>query len=251
MKNIYIGLCILAFSISPGIGFAEKITIFTEIFPPYNFVENDQIVGVSAEVIKHVFDKSGYEYEIKSYPWARSYKLVQQNKNSMIFSISRRANREKLFKWVGEIAPTTFSVFVLKSRSDIVINQLTDMKQYKIGTSIEDARENYLLNNGFSLKDFDRVGGDNSHIKNFKKLMANRIELWPMPDAVMNYIVKKEGFEPSQVLRKAYMLSKISGNYYLAANLETSDEIVMTLRKILAQYKKTPSYAKLLKKWGL
>lgn len=232
--------------------FAEKLTCYTEEFPPFNFTQNKKLIGVSIQVVEAVMKRAGFEYQIISLPWARAYKMSQMKPNSFIFSISRRANREKLFKWIGIITPSTHSVFALKNRADIKIEKIEDLKNYQIGTSIEDSREAYLVSKGFKLSTFQRVAGDTAYLQNYKKLKLKRIDLWPAPDALVNHIVKKEGDDPNKVLKKVFVLSEISTDgFYLAASLQTKDAIIDEIRRSLSDFKKTNEYKMILKKWGL
>jgi polar amino acid transport system substrate-binding protein len=248
-------LCSLTFlflTLSSNYIHAEKLTIYTEEFPPYNFTENKKITGVSTEVVEAVMKKTGFEYKIESYPWVRAYEISQIKPNSLIFSISRRVKRESLFKWIGIIVPSVHSVFALKERTDIKVEKLEDLKKYEIGTTIEDARETYLIKKGFEIDKLQRIGGDTAYMQNYKKLKTKRIDLLPMPDAVMNYIVSKAGDHNSKVLRKVFELSEIStGGYYIAASLQTTDEVVNKIRATLEDFKKTPGYKMILEKWGL
>ena len=230
---------------------AATLTVYTEEFPPFQFKENDKIVGASAEVVEAVLKSAGVSYEMNSYPWARSYQLAQEKEDSLIFSISRQEKREALFKWIGVIVPCQYSVFALQSRSDIQVATLTDMKKYKIGTTLKDARESYLESKGFDLNTFDRTSGDNSHVSNYKKLKAGRIDLWPMPDAVAYHVAKTEGDDPAALLKRVLPLTEISTGYYLAASLQTSDETVKTIRTALEKFVATPEYKAILAKWNM
>jgi polar amino acid transport system substrate-binding protein len=79
-----------------------------------------------------------------------------------------------------------------------------------------------------------------------------RIDLWPMPDAVMNYIVGKAGDDMNTVLRKVFELSEISTEgYYIAASLQTLDDVVNKIRTTLEDFKKSAEYEMILDKWGL
>jgi len=231
---------------------ATNLTIYTEEFPPFNYTDNKQIKGVSTDIVNAVMKKTNFDYSIISIPWARAYKMSQEEPNSLIFSISRRVKREELFTWIGIIVPSVHSVFALKHRDDIKIEKLDDLKKYQIGTAIEDARETYLVTKGFELKKFQRVAGKSAYLQNYKKLKKNRIDVWPMPDTVMNYIVKKTGDDPRKVLKKVHEFSELStGGYYMAASLTTSDEVIEELQKALSDFKQTPEYKKILKKWGM
>ena len=229
---------------------AEKLTIYTEEAPPYNYTENGKIIGFSPDVMRAVLAKTDFDYEIISLPWARAYKLSQKKPNTLLFSISRRVNREKLFKWLGIIAPVTHSVYVLRSRTDIQLKKLSDLKKYSIASTVEDARESYLLNQGFTLADFDRLSGEDAYQLNYKKLLAGRVDLWPMPDLMAAHILSKDGKSLAKTLRKAYYFKEFSkGGYYVVASPTTSDKISNKISRHLEEFKKTDDYQKILKKW--
>lgn len=157
-----------------------------------------------------------------------------------------------MFKWVGIITPSRHSVFALGSRTDINIETLEDLKKHIIGTTIGDAREAYLLNNGFEEGELQRVGGDNANETNYKKLKRGRIDLWPMSEPVAHYIVAQAGDDPGKEIRKVFLFEEMStGGYYIAASLQTPDEIVSKIRVALEEFKKTSEYKDILEKWGL
>ena len=231
---------------------SKKVSLYTEEFPPFNMTENNELTGVSTEVVAKVMAKAGMAYKVESYPWARTYKLAQKGSTSLIYSISRRAKREDLFQWVGVIVPTVQSVFSLKSRTGIDIKELDDMKNYEVGTTLKDSRETFLLDNGFTEGDLRRTSGDNSYVLNYKKLKKGRIDLWPMPDAVAYYLVKKVGDDPSTAIQKVFEFEEMSkGGYYIAASLYVPEKTIETIRKALEEFKRTPEYEMILKKWGL
>jgi polar amino acid transport system substrate-binding protein len=231
---------------------SQALTLYTEEFPPFNMTENGRITGVSTAIVEAVMSRAGLDYKIQSYPWARSYKLAQSGATSMIYSISRRAKREALFNWIGIIVPSVHSVFALKSRMDIAINKLADMKNFEIGTVREDARETFLLNNGFANNDFQRTGGNSGYLLNYRKLKKGRIDLWPMPDAVAFHIVKKAGDDPKSMIQKVFELKEMSkGGYYIAASRDVPDDIIGKLRSSLEDFRKTKEYKAILLKWGL
>lgn len=230
----------------------EQLTLYTEEFPPFNYTQDSKHTGAATEIVKAVMVLAKQDYVIKSYPWARSYHASQTEKNALIYSISRRQKREPLFKWIGIIAPANQSVFALRTRTDININNLNEMKKYTIGTTIEDARESYLVAKGFNLSQFERVGGNSAYQLQFWQLMRGRIDLWPMPNAVMNYVVKDSNEDPKKVIKNVFPLKEISQEgYYIAASLSTSDEVVDKLKKALNAFKKTEDYRQIIKKWGL
>jgi len=231
---------------------AQKLTIYVDEFPPFNYTKNEKIEGLSVDVVRAVLNKTKFEYTITSIPWARAYTMSQSNPNTLIFSILRINKREKLFKWIGIVAPSAYSVYTLKSRDDIKINTLDDLKKYQVGTVIKDVHEHYFTTKGFDLNKFQRVAGKNAYVQNYKKLLKKRIDVLPMSDAVLNFISKEQGDDPSKIIKKVYTLSEMSvGGASIAASLTTDDEIVFEIRQALETFKKTQEYQLILKKWGL
>lgn len=245
-------LTAVTISICSSYAFAEKVTIYTEEFPPFNFTENGKIVGASTEIVNKIMVDAGVEFEIQSLSWARAYNLSQNEENAFIYSISRRKNREDLFQWVGELVPANQSLFTLSGRDDVSVSALEDIKNYRVGTTIEDSRESYLSTKGFDVESFSRIGGDDSYKVNYEKLKNGRIDIWPMPDAVASYVVKKEGDDPKQTLKKLMLLDEISqSGYYLAASKSTSPEMVAKIKAALDKYKETAEYKEVVERWGL
>ncbi len=250
-KLVFVFAMILTIFAPPLSTSSQELIVFTEEFPPYNYTKEGKITGASTEVVQQVLQNCGFAYTITSYPWARSYTLVQQQSNSLIYSIGRRKKREELFKWIGEITPIKQSVFALQTRTDIKIDKLDELKNYTIGTTIEDARETWLLNKGFARSTLDSNSGNSAHSKNFQKLLKGRIDLWPMPDAVAYHIVRETGFDPQKILKRVFPLEELSTVNYMAASLLTSDKIVFAIADELEKFKQTEEYALLLKKWDL
>jgi polar amino acid transport system substrate-binding protein len=231
--------------------FTPKLTIYTEEFPPYNYTEGGKIMGVSTEIVEKVMKNAGIDYEIKSLSWDRTYQLAQETPNALIYSISRRKKREELFKWIAVIAPSKYSVFALRSRTDIYINRLEDLKSYRIGTSIDDARETYLLDNGFELSDFKRISGKDVQLRNIQRLLNNMVDVIPMSDAVAFYTAKKAGYDSQKLLRKVFPLPGLSGGFYLAASHQTSDAVVDKIRQEIVRLKQSGEYMEIRNRWGL
>jgi polar amino acid transport system substrate-binding protein len=231
---------------------ALTLNIYTEEFPPFNFTEKGKITGVSTEIVRHVMADTGIQYRIVSLPWKETYQRVQDEPNSLIFSISRNQSREKLFKWIGIIVPTSYFVMALKSRKDITIESLEDMKKYKIGTTMDDIVESWLIGKGFDTGDFYRSSGDNATLKNFMNLLNNRTDICPFPDAVAYHIVRKAGnTNPGLLIKKVFPIQELSGGYHMAAGLHTPDHVVMQISQALRKFKQSDTYYKILAHWGV
>ena len=77
---------IIQISIFSGV----PLTIVTSEEAPYQYIENNNIKGISVDILRELLKETGYEKtEIKVYPWARSYRMALSDENTMIFTISR------------------------------------------------------------------------------------------------------------------------------------------------------------------
>ncbi|MEH6626758.1 MAG: transporter substrate-binding domain-containing protein [Motiliproteus sp.] len=231
---------------------AETLTVYTEEFPPFNFTQDGTIQGVSTQVVEAVLEKARLDYQLKSLPWARSFQEAQSNKNALIYSITRRQERESLLNWIGIVIPASHSAYALQGRTDISLNSLAEMKNYRIATQLQGARESYLLQNGFAEQDLLRLSGKQVLSQQYRMLTLGRIDIWPAADAAAYYVVRNQGDDPDKILKKVYAFSELSqGGYYLAASLSTPTETIALLTKTLEQFKQTNDYLQILKQWGL
>ncbi len=242
MKKILFVLLAVAFIWCSPV-YAESITVVTEEYPPYNYIENGKITGCSTEIVHEVMKRSGIDYTIKSYPWARTYNLAQNSPNTLIYSIGRNEKREKLFQWVGVVAPYEIFLFKAKARKDIEISSLEDAQKYKIGAVRDDVRAQYLEKNG--INNADLVPNDT---QNIKKLLAGRIDLMPVDKLAASYLMKKEGLNFGDI-EQVFLLEDLSTGLYLAFSLQTDEKIVEKCRKALAEIKDDGTYDSIMKKY--
>lgn len=212
------------------------LQVVTEEFPPYNYTENNKITGVSTEVVKAIVKELAIQATFRSYPWVRAYNTALTKPNVLIYSIGRNEKREKLFKWVGVIAPAKFYLFTLKRRDDIQINELEDAKQYLIGTFRESVREQYLLSKGF--KKNVNILSYYDYKRGLTMLVNKRVDLWSMNELLAYYICKEMGYQPDKLLRTAYFLAELSPEgYYMAFNKDTDDNLVSKFKQGLETIK--------------
>lgn len=211
-----------------------KFTILSEHLKPYNFVENGKPVGISVDILLLLLEKVGSDQNVKDinlYPWARSFKMAQEQSNTILFTTARIKHREELFKWVGPIFSLELDFYALKNKH-IEILSLSDLRKYKIGTVRGDATEDLLImNTRLNLDDFQRVA---SNLINTRKLMFGRIDLMvQIRDSMLDTCIK-EGIDP-ELFEKVFKLTTV-GMYY-AFNKDTPDIVIKKFQGALDQIK--------------
>ena len=111
-------------------------TFFTGNYAPFNYVENNELRGMSAELLSKVFRPAKSAKTLKDgkvVPSARGYKFAQQKKNTVLFSKTRTKAREKLFTCVVAITSTVISL-IAKQGGAQTVTSAKDLEGYTIGT---------------------------------------------------------------------------------------------------------------------
>jgi polar amino acid transport system substrate-binding protein len=219
---------------------AAEIKIVTEDFPPYNYVENGVIKGISTEVVQAVLKETGIKAGIEAYPWARAYKMALEKENVLIYSIGRIKQREDLFKWVGIVAPSDICLFKHKGRTDISVRSLDDIRKYELGILRQDMCLEYFQNKGFEIKTVT-----DTDEQSIRMLVKNRVDLVPFDKLAFIYKIKELGYNLSD-FETAYVLDELSKGLYMAFSRGTSDYIAEKFKSALDKIKANGTYDRIV-----
>ena len=218
----YLSIFIIVFI--PYLTSASELLVVTENWRPYNFMENDEVKGVSTEIVKKVLDKSGINYTIKVYPWSRSYKMAQKKKNVMIYTLIRIAQREKLFKWVRPLGKGgVTSLYRLKKNSHINPTNIEEAKKYTIGANDNSMDHIWLKFNGFT-----NLNTPSKVEHTIKMFFKDRFDMIAFDDSVLAAEFKNLGHDFSEVVQ---VLPLFKTPPYMALSLSTSDKILEKIQK--------------------
>jgi len=204
---------------------AQNIKLMTEIFSPYQFYRDNKLVGISVDIVKAIQKKIGDTSKIKVYPWVRGIKILNNKKNSALFSMMRTPQRENKYLWVGPIAKLQI-VFFKKKNAKITLNSIDDARKVKkIGVSKSVATYDILTAKKF--KNLDVINTIDE--KNIEKLIKGRIDLWPYVQAAGLYKAKKLGVSNKIEVIPNVILAK--GDLYIAFNKNTNPKIIHKWQK--------------------
>ncbi|SDI76584.1 polar amino acid transport system substrate-binding protein [Pseudomonas flavescens] len=206
-----------------------NVVLLTENFPPYNmaingknFAQEDNIDGIAVDVVREMFKRAGVSYSLTlRFPWDRIYKLALEKPGYGVFVTARLPEREQLFKWVGPIGPDDW-VLLARGDSNLVVSNLQQARQYRIGAYKGDAIAEYLDKQGLqpitSLRDQE----------NARKLVNGQIDLWATGDPAGRYLARQEGVSGLKTVMRFN-----SAQLYLALNRDVPDEVVQKLQSEL------------------
>jgi len=221
---------------------SAQLSIYCEDDPPFQIVEKDgTLKGLTAEICQEIQKRIGNKDKIEVVPWARGLNAIDTRPNVVLFSMSRTAERNALYQWVGPVNEISYGLYT-KANSKMVIKNLDDAKKLRaIGVYNNDIRDQYLTRHGFT--NLDRVT-DNTI--NIKKLMLDRIEAYADSDDGMPSNAREAVLSPNDLkLLHIFMKTQL----YIAMSKGTSPDIVKQWNDALNSMKKDGSFKKIYAKY--
>lgn len=220
--------------------------ILTEDWKPYQYKENGQLKGIAVDLLVRLLDKTGSAQtrkDIKLFPWARGYQLLQNQKHTILFSTTRTRKREGLFKWVGPIFQNT-TYLIGRKNQNISIRSVEDLGQYRVGTIIGDVSEEYMVNLGIPLHKLQR---NVKAVYNIKKLAIGRIDLVVCGWIAFVNDAREAGIDP-ELYGPVFTVDIADVSY--AFHHETPDWIIKRFQVALDEIKTQGVLNELFKRYG-
>lgn len=244
MKKI-IFLSLLLTTLSSNFVFCQTLQIVMDYYPPFSHKENNEIKGISTQVVNAALKEAGIRASIKQYPFIRAYKMTQKNKDIFEYCVVKTKERTPLFKWVGIVGPATQILFALKDRN-IHIEKNEDMKGYRIGVVSEDVVDQYFSarQDKLGIK-LDRVA---SYELNMKKLFKGRFDMWAGNELVGLYLAKKLGYNKEDI-EVVYTIDELTDYYYLVTGPKTSDALFQKMHTAFETIHSNGTYQGIIDKY--
>ncbi|UZJ58779.1 transporter substrate-binding domain-containing protein [Pseudomonas sp. KU26590] len=225
-----------------------EIHVVTEELPPYNMTRNGVLTGMSTEVVQAVLKEVNVQASIQSMPWARAYDLALHTPNVLIYSITRTAERERLFKWVGTIASSRWFLYSSASHPVSLLN-LDDARDWQTATVNEDVGEQYLMARKFVIG--HQLQSSNRYEFNYQKLQTGHVDLWISDELNAYYLARQVGDDPTRTLVQSLRIKELeeAGGFNMAFSVGTPDATVQLFQKGLQTLRANGTYDAIARKW--
>ena len=134
------------------------LTYLTEDYPPSNYVEKGELKGIAVDLLKAVWKKMGVaEQPIQVINWARGYHKAETEENTVLFAMTRNAEREQLFQWVGPIYRGRYMIYAQAS-SKSRVKTMAELKDFRVAVLRQDLGEKLVTGAGVPDRQIDKVG---------------------------------------------------------------------------------------------
>ena len=222
--------------------FGGEFRIITEDLPPYNYKAGKEIKGISVDIVNLILDELGYKNEIiEVYPWSRGLKILESNKNAILFSTIYSKQRAKNYKFACPLIPS--EVYFYKNKNNhIKIETFEDLKKIKrIGVVKDFYNHQKLKSLGFTNLDIS------SYYKTaILKLVRGKVDLI-VGNEINLYFNQPKQIDISQLENTGLLFNK--SNLCIAFNNNFSDEEVQKWRDILKKLHDSGNYKKIYNKY--
>lgn len=208
----------------------EPLTVVTEQFKPYQFVDaSGAVQGYSTAIVQRVLQRAGLEYRIDIMPWARAYKTAQDKPNVLIFSLLQTSERIAQFQWLVPLCPLQVSLYRSSQRDDVAPTSIEDATRFVVGVEQGQANYQFLRQNGFRDGVNLQVVGHNHQLT--EMLRKGRIDLMLVSDVYLHQLPARD----QQLLHRIMPIPALEKMLYLATNLQTDPTLVAHIRHAAAQ----------------
>ncbi len=203
-----------------------ELTILTEDWPPYQYLEEGELKGYSVEVLEAVLEKAGSSQTRKDFrmvPWARGVSMLDSEPNTLLFLMTRTRERAPKYQWVGPLFHN-ISYVIAKRGSGINIDSPESFGQLKPGAINGDVSENYLIELGFEKEQIAQTNHSESLV-----LMLNfgRVDLIIDNWANFQSVVEAQSLDPNTF--EAIGVANTDGVSF-ALSMQTPDWLVRRLQ---------------------
>ncbi len=193
---------------------AETIRLTNGEWPPY-LSEHYKHQGVVSRIVREAFEISEIDVEYGFFPWARAFKnakLGNEWLGSVVWAITPERRDDFVF---SDAVFGDKTVFFHLAINDVRWTSLKDLSQYQIG-----ATRSYAYGEEFHRLEKEgvlNVKWATHDVNNFRKLLAGRIDLFPVQEFVGIEILKTN-FSESEFNKIRYTQSFRETPYYLMLN---------------------------------
>lgn len=219
--------------ILPVKSLAGEYNIVSNTLPPLKFSIDGNAKGITVDILAEIMKSLGTPIDttkIKGMSWARAYEDTLTIPNTIILSMARTKEREKLFKWVGPIFSIQLELIGHKGRN-IRIKNASDAALYRVGSLRNTAPEQLLVKMGFPKDKLIRLAKTDQSLEMLKR---GRIDLFAHTGIASYYMMPTLGMNPANY-KGFFLIRKV--DLYIGFNKAFSDEFINRAQSALETLK--------------
>jgi polar amino acid transport system substrate-binding protein len=246
MSRLVLFLSVFLFAASSVVAQSlPKFTIMTEDWVPYQYYQGTELKGISVDLMVEMLARTGSSQsreDIELLPWARAYQTLNHQQNSILFSMTKTAERLNAFRWVGPLFNSSTYLIAAK-KQNIKLSGQEDLRNYEFGTIRDDVSEMFLKRFGVDPESFTR---HNNTLSNLKMLNAGRIDMIVSGWEAFTSDAYSLGVDPDNY-EKVFVVD--TSDVSIAFHKDTANWIIEKFQKALDDIKADGTYDRVIEKY--
>ena len=224
---------------------ASPLEVVTTDNPPFNFLEANVPRGLGTEILQAVAANAGLELHIVFLPWQRALHEADQKASTLIYTLARTPAREQHYEWIGPFAPRKVYFWKLKSRGDVVVQSLDDVRRFRVATVRDDAQTDLMIAKGLVNTDKDSLLTSDENA--LRMLFARHADLVANNEIGMAWRMSLLGFDPNLVERGPLLIE--GGGYYFAFAKGVDPQLMARFRRAFEQVRAAGQVDRILERY--
>ncbi|MBQ4516659.1 MAG: transporter substrate-binding domain-containing protein [Clostridia bacterium] len=217
---------------------SDKLTMATNAeFPPFEYLENGEIVGADVDIAKAIAEKLGKELEITNIDFDAALTGAATGKYDMaVAGITANDERKKNMNFSVDYYTASQAIIVM---ADSAIAGAADLEGKTIACQEGTTGEQYLLDNAYTVQSF-KTGAEA-----VTALTSGKVEAVVIDDAVARALSAEQNGK-TKVLDEA-----LTQEAYAIALKKGDDALTAEIDKALGELKADGTLAKIFEKFEL
>lgn len=208
----------------------EDILWITEEYAPYNFTDDDgDLTGITVDVLTELWRRLDADIDtdaIRVLPWARGYRMAQENPAACVGATTITDSRREQFRFVGPYVDARNAVVGPASTADGDYEDIGDLAGMEIGVVRDDVAEQLMQDAGAPVR-YVRVAEPDTMLR---MLDGDRFDAVAYNVLVVNWTMRDLGIDPDGYDE---LLLLDEGGMGLACHPEMSPELIEQMEAAL------------------
>lgn len=220
--------------------------------PPYSMQRHGEVAGYATQVVRLMLEQMQTEQEFAVYPLKRALNIANKEANSLIYPITRSAELEQQFHWIGKLSKQQTYLYKLKTNKALNLTELSQAKSLSIGVVRGSVIETQLNNLGF-LQLHQVTAG----LQNVRKLLKGRLDLVASDQVTFNHLVDQLNRVSKQKLRHQdfervlQLPPQLDNPLYIALSKNSTPEVVAQVRAAYHHVKEAGNIVEVVHWWTM
>jgi len=229
------------FSIFTFSAFAADVRMLTDIHPPLQLIQGDELVGFGVDLVKAVAEQTGDKVHIDQLPWLRALRVASAEPDTGVFTILRTPEREAEYQWVGPLIEVETALYAGSRVKEPVQN----LKQASVAEKIALPRKwlayDYLKKQGFA-----NLYGVDTPEQMMRLLRMGRTDLVVADTISFSSLAHEAGMDRSDL---RYQMPLMKQGAYIAFSLQTDAHLISRWQRALDKMKRDGQLNRLKERW--